>query len=68
MAFFQVSLFLEEMSSNLLAPATIIKTVQQACDVLVIIFLIVSVSWGISDVQIILLLVSDIHREISVVI
>ena len=60
-------MFLEEMSSNLLAPATIIKMVQ-VCDVLVIIFLLVSVSWIISDVQIILLLVSDFHREISMVI
>lgn len=42
--------------------------VQQVCDVLVIIFLIVSVSWSINDVQIILLLVSDFHREISMVI
>lgn len=61
-------MFLEEMSSNLLAPATIIKMVQQVCDVLVIIFLLVSVSWIISDVQIILLLVSDFHRELSMVI
>lgn len=61
-------MFLEEMSSNLPAPATIIKMVQQVCDVLVIIFLIVSVSWSINDVQIILLLVSDFHREISMVI
>lgn len=42
--------------------------VQQVCDVLVIIFLLVSVSWIISDVQIILLLVSDFHRELSMVI
>ena len=61
-------MFLEEMSSNLLAPATIIKMVQLVCDVLVIIFLLVSVSWIISDVQIILLLVSDFHRELSMVI